>query len=255
MFCTAARLAFEALFPQICLVCGRPATAAPVCFRCRPTTVDVATRCLRCFEWLPLVEMDICEYCSNTNCSDPLETQRFLWTYDARAAELFWNMKTGPSTALARWAGELMADALKSRFVDLEWDQIVPVPPSAQGLRKRGFNQSLIFADAIGAKLDRSIRGRRPAVVDLLVQQRAAEPQKLLPPELRRDRATRFGLQRDKVVLQRILLVDDVATSGSTSYAAADELRRAGATCVDFFSLARAPRWYLFRPKAAHDTV
>ncbi len=121
-----------------------------------------------------------------------------------------------------------------------EADVLVPVPLHYTRLVMRGFNQSGWLAQAIGAET-----GRRVAV-DALVRTRRTPSQAGLAGRARRRnvsgafkvRASRMAAVEGK----RVLLVDDVLTTGATLSACARALKRAGARHVDVLVLARVVR-------------
>jgi ComF family protein len=123
-----------------------------------------------------------------------------------------------------------------------ETDLIVPVPLHYIRLVRRGFNQSVWLA----ASLSRT--SGIPLGVDVLKRTRATLIQGGLSADGRRRnvqgafrvRQGRAGRVKD----QKILLVDDVLTTGATAEACSRALKRAGAVCVDVVTLARvaAPR-------------
>lgn len=137
---------------------------------------------------------------------------------------------------LAGWMAAAGADLLR------ETDLIVPVPLHYIRLVRRGFNQSVWLA----ASLSRA--GGVPLGVDVLKRTRATPIQGGLSADGRRRnvqgafqlRTGRAGKVKD----QKILLVDDVLTTGATAEACSRALKRAGAVCVDVLTLARvaAPR-------------
>jgi len=137
---------------------------------------------------------------------------------------------------LASW----MANAAPELLQDA--DLIVPVPLHYLRLVRRGFNQSVWLAAALsrasGVRLS----------VDALKRVRSTPIQGGLSAEGRRRNvqgAFRIRSGKERLVKdQKILLVDDVLTTGATAEACSRALTRAGASCVDVLTLARvaAPR-------------
>ena len=128
---------------------------------------------------------------------------------------------------MAAAGSELLADA----------DLITPVPLHYFRLIRRGFNQSGWLA----ASLSRTSGVRLS--VDALKRVRSTPIQGNLSADARRRnvqgafrvRGSRMKLVKDK----RVVLVDDVLTTGATAEACARTLKRAGAACVDVITLAR----------------
>jgi ComF family protein len=114
-------------------------------------------------------------------------------------------------------------------------DAVVPVPLHASRLREREYNQSLLLAD-------RLCRRRGLALsFDNLIRTRATPPQTELT---RSQRMTNlrgaFGLLRpQEFAKQRLLLMDDVLTTGATVNECAKMLRKAGASDIYVLTLAR----------------
>jgi len=126
--------------------------------------------------------------------------------------------------------------AMNFPFDGRDYDLIVPVPLHAQRLRWRGFNQSLILSHAIG--LAHSI----PVDPFLLRRIRSTVPQTQLSESERRAnvRGAFATHSVERLKEKRVLLVDDVYTSGATAEECTKVLRRGGAEIVDVFTLARA---------------
>lgn len=117
---------------------------------------------------------------------------------------------------------------------------IVPVPLSARRLRERGFNQAALLAAALA---------RSPAAgecAQLLERTRHTPAQSGLHRELRlRNLRAAFSVPQrhaGKIAGQRVVLVDDIMTTGATLDAAAQALRRAGAIHICAMVVARTQR-------------
>ena len=113
-------------------------------------------------------------------------------------------------------------------------DLLVPVPLHPSRLRYRGFNQSLLLAQYVGALLGVEVR-------DALERTRRTDAQASLGAEQRQANvAGAFAARPDAAVAGlSIVLVDDVITSGATLSACTGELRQAGAKSVSAVSIAR----------------
>lgn len=119
---------------------------------------------------------------------------------------------------------------------DANYDVIIPVPLHLRRLRWRGFNQAAMLAVAVARRLD------RPLDLRSLVRVRET------PPQTQQNRSERsrnlrraFAVRRPaRVASRRILLIDDVMTTGATADECARTLLAAGARRVDVLTLARA---------------
>jgi predicted amidophosphoribosyltransferase len=110
---------------------------------------------------------------------------------------------------------------------------LVPVPLGARRRRSRGYNQSERLAAALGARLGLPLR------TDLLARERETTTQTALTPEARRANVADAFTARGRVA-GRLVLVDDVFTTGATLLAAAAALAGAGAERVEAVTFGRA---------------
>lgn len=135
-----------------------------------------------------------------------------------------------------RWevGRELAALLLKT---PLDWknvDALVPVPLHWRRLLRRGFNPSHFLAQALGKKVGKPVR-------HLLQRKKATPQQTKLSREARlQNVAGAFKIFRKTFSQQRLLLIDDVLTTGATVNECARILTGAGAAHVDVLTLARA---------------
>jgi ComF family protein len=126
---------------------------------------------------------------------------------------------------------------MASKWPDWErpFDLIVPVPLHARRQRVRGFNQAALLAQQIGSQREIEVRER------LLRRVRYTKPQIGLTPAERKENVRRaFAAECGSLDGKRILLIDDVYTTGATMTSAASALLNAGATAVSAYCLARA---------------
>jgi len=143
-------------------------------------------------------------------------------------------LKYGGVRVLAEPLAEMMAATWS--LGPLPVTAIVPVPLHPHRVRQRGYNQAVLLARALAPRLD------LPAQQDWLVRTRDTRSQVGLTRSERWanvDGAFRCPAAA-AVVGQRVLLVDDVFTSGATLRAAAQALRAAGADTVWALTLTRA---------------
>ena len=117
-----------------------------------------------------------------------------------------------------------------------EPDLILPVPLHLNRLRERGFNQALVIARGCFPQWNSKIE------TGLLLRLRSTSPQSLLAGKERRGNLKKVFSLADvsKVAGKRVLLVDDVFTTGSTVNECSKVLHSAGVARIEVFTLARS---------------
>jgi ComF family protein len=135
--------------------------------------------------------------------------------------------------ALAAPLGDFLAEFLETS--DIAADVIVPVPLHSKRLRERGYNQSALLARKLGKGAG------LPVVEGCLERVKATLPQARTTAvaERQQNMAGAFACRSERLKDRRVLLVDDVATSGATLDAAAAALKAGGAASVWGLTLAR----------------
>ena len=134
--------------------------------------------------------------------------------------------------AMAPTLGQLLAQFLTQAGLDADLLVAVPLHPKRE--RKRGYNQSLLLAQATGKAID------RPVEAHALLRLKNTPSQLSLLAEERRDNMEgAFQAEREVVAGARILVIDDVCTTGATLEACAIALKEAGAASVWGVTLAR----------------
>ncbi|WP_297914786.1 ComF family protein [Thiomonas sp.] len=222
----------RALLPDgRCRLCGLP-SRAPLCSACQCER-PAHWRCPRC----ALALGGPAALCGNCALRRPAFAGTLAWgDYAAPWDRLVAQFKFGDDAALARWLGMLLGQRLRAERPGWAPPRcVVPVPLSAARLRRRGYNQAWELARGLAAELgwpcDCTLLQRRregPAQSELRLVQRAANV---------RGAFVAAPLARGA----RLLLVDDVMTSGNTAEHACRALLRAGADDVRVAVLLRTP--------------
>jgi ComF family protein len=143
--------------------------------------------------------------------------------------------KYGGKSYLAKSLGPFLASVARERLNGIDGLLVMPVPLHPKRLRERGFNQSLLLARHVASQLG--------VELDFLSLRRIryTQPQTGLKKDERRKNVRKaFGLIDPKVVKGRkVILVDDVTTTGNTLNECARILKRAGAENIYCAVLAR----------------
>jgi ComF family protein len=156
-------------------------------------------------------------------------------SYEGTLRELIHLYKYDRIQTLARPLADLLAAALP---LDERFDAVTPVPLHWRKQWQRGFNQSDLLARAVA-------RRRGIPVVRALRRTRSTQTQAgLSNTERRKNVAAAFQCRRSGETLagRRVLLIDDVMTTGSTAAACARVLKQAGAARVVLLTVARVDR-------------
>lgn len=239
MLATAIDSLLSVLYPQACHCCGGAVESrhnGVACDRCWSATRlynNIASKCRRC----GAIQNDVAgggsETCSE--CSEAeFDSASAAGVYERALAATVWKLKHEPY--LSPHARSVFENSLEP--TDFQGHTlIVPVPQSRKRELERGYNQAEILAKIVSRRLGVGIS------TDTLVRSshtpthRAAMDRKARAATVERS----FEVKAPRLVNGgRILLVDDVLTSGSTASSCAKVLKKNGASRVDVVTLARA---------------
>lgn len=234
------RHAIRFVLPADCAACGVPLTTDPIplfCTTCWDTIAPLElARCSQCDRPLPspvAVTYSPSLRCHHCTVRPPsYEKAWTLYPYLPPLQDAICLFKYRGKVSLAKPLGRLMIDALPA---SLDADLVIPVPLHPSRLREREFNQSLLLADQLAA------HAALPVSFTNLVRLTASEPQSTLSRKERMKNLRRaFAVRHPSLIAKkRILLIDDVFTTGTTVNECAKVLRKAGAETVFALTLAR----------------
>ena len=151
-------------------------------------------------------------------------------------ARAIYRMKYKNRRQNAEWFGDQMVRKLGREILSVHPDVLIPVPLHRERMRKRGYNQAADLARVLSVRLGIPMRE------DLVKRVRNTPPMKNLNDEEKRrnNMKNAFQLCGDVVKYDRIMIVDDVYTSGTTIDAVAREFRKAGVLGIFFVVVASA---------------
>ncbi len=156
------------------------------------------------------------------------------FVYKDSAKDALLRLKKMKNVRLARFFAEEMYLTVLKKYKNVQFDAIIPVPLHKAREKARGYNQSMLIANELSAML------KVPVMDKVLRQHDKAKPQHTLNHKQRRENVK--GIYRASgipIECQRVLLVDDIMTSGATLNECAKMLRIEGVTKIYCVSAAR----------------
>lgn len=206
----------DLLFPPKCPFCGKVQDAASICPACQKALPRAA------------------EAEQEQTLPDKLRCASPLW-YEGRAREGMLRYKFQGASGAADILGGLIAECAAEHFAG-EFDAVTYVPVSRKRLRSRGYDQARLLSEAACRRWD-------TAPVTLLRKTGDNPPQSGQTDEAAR-RANVLGMYEPAgdAAGKRVLLVDDIVTTGATLCECARTLRLAGAASVVCVTVCRTRR-------------
>ncbi len=228
----AGKLFLDMLYPRRCPVCHDIAVpgGSRICNVCREKLKPITgPRCFRCSKPLKREEQEYCKDCRKTRLFDQ---GIGIFPYGSVLQESLFKLKYGKRQEYGSFYGQIAA--VYSREIIRNWgvEIIIPIPLHRKRMEKRGYNQAELIAEALGKTLCIPVDSR------LMKRKVNTRPQKELDYRERKQNMKNAFFLKGENRYRRILLVDDIYTTGSTIEAAAELLKRNGAENVFFLTIA-----------------
>ena len=228
----------SALIPEVCLLCGSGNLegSTSICPECRTSLRWVLSPiCSVCGRPLSTFEKERLDLCGACISNPPVyDMARYGLYYENLVRVAITRFKFNASLYSSRPLADLLIETFNKHYIKQNFDVILPVPVHTRRLMARGFNQVTILsqklATATGIPLDRTS----------LVKTKNTEPQVRLSRAKRLLNLTNaFQINNKKtIVKKRVLIVDDVSTTGATINEVSKVVRKAGANYVGVIILA-----------------
>ena len=213
------------LYPRRCPVCDGviPVGKGLICPECLSKVRLVKEPvCLRCGKEIAAAEADYCYDCSRHERS--FVRGYAMAVYDRTMRDSLSRFKNGGRMDYGDWYAEALWERFARELEGLRADCLVPVPVHRSRLSRRGYNQAGLVAKRLGKKLG------IPVLHRALIRRRNTRAQKLLSGgERGRNLEGAFCPGRQPAAGLRVILLDDIYTTGATAQACTRALLGAGA--------------------------
>ena len=226
------RTAADLLFPRRCPVCGGVAMPKGrlICPACLKQLSFVSSpACMKCGKEIGSRDQEYCTDCIRRKKSF---TRGFaLLNYDSRAAVSMAAVKYHNKREYLDFYARAAALRFEKQFRQAGIQVIVPVPVHASRLKTRGFNQAAVLAEKLSAELGIPWE-------ELLIRVKKTDPQKSLgSAERLKNLRGAFEAEQAAGKWERVLLVDDIYTTGSTAEICSRALLKTGVKQVFVFAV------------------
>jgi ComF family protein len=227
--------AINILYPAVCPLCSRVVTGTQgrsrPCPECAKKLKYVGdAHCLKCGKPLKDRNAELCDDCAESR--HYYDQGAAVFEYSDGIRESIFRYKYGGCRNFADWYGEEMYRQCRTQMEMWKPQAVIPVPLYVKKRKVRGYNQAELIADRLGElsgiKVDAGI----------LVRNRATVPQKTLNDSQRAENIKKaFTITKNNIKYKRVLLIDDIYTTGSTVDECAKVLKAAGVERVYCASL------------------
>ncbi len=220
---TLPEKAVRQIYPNRCPVCNRvPERGRLICPSCARKLAYVRQPCC-CKCGRPLADMRQ-EYCGDCRSAQHEFAQgRAVWIYQGHMRRILYRYKYGNRRDYAEFFAAEAYRVYGGFIRTAGIEAVIPVPLHKKRQKKRGYNQAELFAGRLCALCGVPLENR------LLYRVKNTAPLKKLSAKERKNNLKKaFKVGKNIVKLKRVLLVDDIYTTGSTLNAAAAVLKEAG---------------------------
>jgi ComF family protein len=215
------------LFPCTCCVCHAPVPKrrwGGACPQCWSSLIPIEPPfCPKCGEPAPAIA-GLCGLCLRAEHHFDYARSALLFTHTFR--EIIHHLKYADRVSLAKPLGDILKECLQQH--EFQGTQIIPVPLHRSRERVRGYNQAELIASRLGLPLSTRLLRRR---------KNTPSQTGLTRNERKRNLAGAFEVKGK--IRGKLIIVDDVYTTGSTMSEIAKTLKKAGAERVEVLTVAR----------------
>jgi len=219
-------------FPHLCFHCETKIRDGVLCGECLDKIEYIKPPfCIKCARALKSL-ISICVACRKKQTF--YERLISIASYKAPLSNLIHLFKYKHCTFLKDFFAQLINECLKERGIESSFDHITAVPSHRQRLRERGYNQAYLLAKELANFLEIPLKD------DIIICKKSKAPQVTLAKEMRRDNVRGIFQAQGNIRGKRILLVDDIFTTGATVNECSKALKENNARSITVLTLAKA---------------
>ena len=219
----------QSIYPSKCPFCGK-VTLTGICKSCESTVPKIREpRCMKCGKPIEDMRQEYCYDCKKGRHA--YDWGRSMWVHKSPVSDAVYQLKYQNKRIYGKVFGKEMAETYRELLKKKEVELLIPVPLHRFRRWKRGYNQAEILAVELAKQTG------IPVARHLLIRCKKTTPQKQLDDKLRRKNIEHAFRVNGIVPAEKVVLIDDIYTTGSTVDEAAKTLRRAGAQEVGFLTI------------------
>ncbi len=223
------------LFPARCIICGdvfeqlvTKEQKSCICEKCEPKLIRIKEPlCKKCGRPISEDDETYCDHCSTNAGRFHFSYARSVFANEGVFTECMYRFKYSNKRVYAYTFAAEAVRHNRTLFMRNDFDVIVPVPLHKDRLKTRGYNQAYLFAKELskltGIPVDRETLKR---------QKKTAFLKEMSYTERQYSLKNAFNIGKNGVLSKKVLLVDDIFTTGATADRASEKLLEAGAESV-----------------------
>ena len=220
------------LWPSVCPFCGKVSREG-ICNKCRKETDKLRIeepRCMKCGKPVRYKEQEYCRDCAHTH--HYYDRGMGLWLHHEPVSTSIYQFKYHNQRHYAKYYAKEIDRQKREAVREMCPEAICPVPLHPRRKRKRGYNQAEILAKELG-----KLWGI-PVEKNLVQRVCYTRPQKTLDPVMRKKNMQHaFAVRKGRSIPKKVLVIDDIYTTGNTIDEMAKVLKIAGVQKVYFLTI------------------
>lgn len=226
----------ELCFPNKCILCKELCTSE-ICDKCiAQYPISLEKRCMCCSKFIKDLELEFCEDCIKLKKN--FEQGGSLWKHEGKVQESIYRFKYKNHRIYAKEYGRLLTETYAIKLRQWKPQAIVAVPVHKSRQRKRGYNQAQLLVDEVIKNVNKGFGVNLKDLGGVLFRNKSTTFQKKLDNKQRVENIQgAFGIKKDIKLPERILIVDDIYTTGATLNELAKLLKKKGAKEVYFLAI------------------